>query len=202
MTVSIAIIVEGASEAALDQSLRRFLAARLPEGRPRIRFYPEDGRIPKGERLQRDVDRLLRRHDAVIALTDVYTGPSSREFESARHARASMRSWVGPEPRFHPHAAQYEFEAWLLPYWNVIQDRAGSKRQAPSANPESVNHDRPPSIRLGEVFRAGAKGRTYSKTRDATAILKDQDLTIAANACPELKSFLNTILTLSGGELL
>ncbi len=193
-------MVEGASEAALKEPLRRFLEVRLADRKPRLRFYPEDGRIPKQERLKRHVERLLREYDAVIALTDVYTGTNPRDFENASHARGDMHSWVGPEPRFHAHAAQYEFEAWLLPYWSAIQGLAGSKRQSPSATPETVNHDRPPSTHLRDVFRTGSKGRRYTKTRDAQAILRDQDLTIAALACPELKSFLNTILTLSGGE--
>ena len=38
------------------------------------------------------------------------------------------------------------------------------------------------------------------KTSDADRILRGEDLLVAANACPELKAFLNTILKLCGGE--
>ncbi len=107
-----------------------------------------------------------------------------------------MSEWVGHETRFHPHAAQHDFEAWLLPYWGRIQDLSGSTKKLPSQAPETVNHLRPPSVLLKEVFRTGNKGLGYVKTRDAPRILKGQDLLIAANVCPELKSFLNTILTL------
>jgi len=48
------------------------------------------------------------------------------------------------------------------------------------------------------VFRTGSKGKRYVKPRDAQANLRHQDLAIAANACPELKAFLNTILVLCG----
>jgi hypothetical protein len=107
-----------------------------------------------------------------------------------------MRGWVGPNPAFHPHAAQYEFEAWLLPFWSEIQRLAKSNRVAPGPLPEQVNHGNPPSHRIKEVFRTGGSGRAYVKWRDADRILQGKDLLIAAQACRELKAFLNTILTL------
>lgn len=113
-------------------------------------------------------------------------------------AKSKLRSWVGSEARFNPHVAQHDFEAWLLPFWSEIQSLAGSDRALPGPHPERVNHDRPPAHWLQEVFRTGSKGRAYVKTRDAARILRHQDLAIAAQACPELKAFLNTILALCG----
>jgi Domain of unknown function (DUF4276) len=155
-----------------------------------------------GEALKRDVDLLLKSYDEVIALTDVYTGSQPHDFQTASEARSKMRQWVGSEPHFHPHAAQYDFEAWLLPYWSRIMALAGSNRQPPSSNPEAVNHQKPPSRHLAEVFRIGHKKRTYSKIRVGAAILRGKDLAVSAAACIELKAFLNTILSLSGGTLL
>ncbi|HLO84959.1 MAG TPA: hypothetical protein VK203_08095 [Nostocaceae cyanobacterium] len=43
---------------------------------------------------------------------------------------------------------------------------------------------------------------SYSKTRDAKKILQGQDLMIAVNACPELKAFINTILSLGEADLI
>jgi len=63
-----------------------------------------------------------------------------------------------------------------------------------------VNHNRPPSYRIGEIFRIGTCPRDYSKPRDAGRILRGKDLAVAANKCPEMKAFLNTILTLSGAQ--
>ncbi|MDR3538604.1 MAG: DUF4276 family protein [Acetobacteraceae bacterium] len=201
MTVRIAVIVEGATEAGFKPALLRFLEGRLRSGQtPRLRFIPSDGRIPKGEALKRDVSLLLKRHDAVIALTDVYAGPPPHDFQTAAEAKMKMHGWVGAGPRFFPHAAQHDFEAWLLPYWPRIQRLAGSDRKPPPAAPETVNHERPPARLLAEIFRTGRNKRSYSKVRDGKEILKDQDLTVAAAACPELKAFLNTILSLSGGE--
>jgi hypothetical protein len=201
VTARIALIVEGPTESAFKPVLQQFLQQRLSGSMPALDFLPESGRIPTGEQLKRKVGLLLLSNDAVIALTDVYTGTVPHDFENATDAKLKMRTWVGDEPRFHPHAAQYEFEAWLFPYWPTIQRLSGSNRTSPSTNPESVNHNKPPAMHLAEVFRTGRK-RSYKKTRDAAAILRGQDLNVASAACPELRAFLNTILTLSGGSAL
>jgi hypothetical protein len=198
VTVRIAVIVEGDTEKAFEKTLRTYLNQSLLGRMPKLKFISEDGRIPTRDKLKRDVERLLARdHDAVIALTDVYTGSRPPEIVSAQDAKQKMRQWVGPEPRFYPHAAQYEFEAWLLPYWSRIQRLSGSDRNPPAEHPESVNHNRPPATHLSNVFRAGSKKRAYSKTRDGAAILRDQDLAVSAARCPELQALLDTILSLS-----
>ncbi len=202
MSTRIAILVEGATEKAFLPKLRDFLKTHLDQGSmPRLDVVPCDGRVPTGDKLRRMVEALLSGRnaaDAVIALTDVYTG--SRDFSTAQDAKDKMRAWVGNEPRFHPHVALHDFEAWLLPFWSDIQNLAGSNRTVPGTHPELVNHGNPPAHRLQEVFLSGTKGKAYVKPRDAARILRNRDLVVAANACPELKEFLNTILTLCGGS--
>jgi hypothetical protein len=203
MSVRIAILVEGGTEKAFFPILREFLATRLAGRMPNLDPLPCDGRIPKGNELSRRVKNLLRGSsaaDAVIALTDVYTG--SDDFQDASDAKAKMLDWVGEEPRFHPHVALHDFEAWLLPFWPTIQELSGSNHKAPAINPETVNHMNPPARILAEVFRTGTRGKRYVKPRDALRILRNKDLTVAAQVCPELKSFLDTILTLAGGSSL
>ncbi len=198
MSVRIAILVEGSTETILKQPLQNFLTPLLTNQMPKLIFLRQNGRIPKREDLKRHVTHLLNSHpcaDAVIALTDVYTG--GNDFQGAGDAKQKMREWVGKEPRFHPHVALYDFEAWLLPYWGDIQRLAGSNRASPNASPEHVNHGYPPARVLAEVFRTGTKGKVYSKIRDGSAILRDKDLNIAAQACPELRAFLNTIIAIS-----
>jgi hypothetical protein len=171
---------------------------------PKLDDVPYDGRIPIGSKLKRVVERLLndrkRPADAVIALTDVYTGSNPPDFTDAADARQKMREWVGEEQRFYPHAAQHDFEAWLLPFWDEIQELAGSNHAAPSGQPEKVNHQNPPAHRIKEVFRTGSRRKAYVKPRDAGRILRGKDLLVAAHACPELRAFLNTILTLCGAD--
>ena len=202
--MKIAVIVEGETEGAFFPHLRAFLETRLAGRMPKLDGLPYHGRIPTGDKLRRDVERLLNDRkspaDAVIALTDVYTGTTPRDFSDAAEAKAKMRQWVGDHRAFYPHAAQHDFEAWLLPYWSEIQRLAGHNQATPGASPETVDHTRPPAHRLQELFRAGNRGRSYVKPRDAARILRGQDLIVSANACPELKSFLNTVLTLCGAD--
>jgi hypothetical protein len=200
----IALIVEGETEMVFLPHLRKFLESRLEGKMPKLDPLPFDGRIPTREKLKRLVSNTLtsktRPADVVIAITDVYTGSQPPEFEDAADAKLKMRTWVGKEPRFHPHVAQHDFEAWLLPYWETIQKLAGSNRASPGLHPELVNHQNPPAARIKEVFRNGSRGRGYVKPRDADRILRGQDLLVSANKCPELKAMLNAILDLCGGE--
>jgi hypothetical protein len=111
-----------------------------------------------------------------------------------------MQEWVGDERRFHPHAAQHDFEAWLLPYWSHIQKLAGHNKTAPKGKPETVDHNNPPAFHIKEIFRIGGCRNDYVKTRDAGRILRDNDLSVAVSQCPELKAFANTIIELCGGK--
>jgi len=196
----IAILVEGRTEKAFKPYLLLHLQKQLAGNMPKLDFLPYDGRIPTGEKLKRVVENLLNNQklpaDAVIALTDVYTGSIPPDFPTAEVAKHKMREWVGPEERFYPRVALHDFEAWLLPYWGKIQRLAGSNRKAPGTSPEKVDHGNPPAYRLAEVFRTGSKKQGYIKTRDAGRILKDEDLSVAISACPELKAFVDAIVTL------
>jgi hypothetical protein len=198
--MKITVLVEGKTEQAFKPILQIFLGNHLGQNMPKLDFFPYDGRIPKGDELRRKVETSLRGKypsDHVIALTDVYTGTD--DFSDAEDAKKKMRGWVGKEIRFSPHVALYDFEAWLLPYWPVIQRLAGHNRSAPAPNPETVNHSKPPAYCIKEVFTVGTSSRHYSKVRDAKRILEGQDLGVAISKCAELRAFVNTIIRLSGG---
>jgi hypothetical protein len=148
--LKITILVEGRTELAFKVHLIEYLRNRLEGRMPRLDPFSYDGRIPTADKLQRTVETLLRTGtDEVIAWTDVYTG--TNDFLDAADAKKKMRDWVGSNEHFHPHGAQYDFEAWLLPYWSDIQKLAGHNRKAPSGPPESVNHQRPPSHHIREI---------------------------------------------------
>lgn len=197
----IATLVEGKTETAFMPSLRNFLTSRLQQ-MPELVPKPYHGRIPKKDKLRRVVENYLTidNYDAVIALTDVYTG--TNDFIDAADAKKQMRDWVGNNPKFYPHAAQHDFEAWLLPFWSTIQKLAKHNKSAPSGKPEQVNHNKPPSRHIKEIFELGKCRDSYVKPRDAKRILKGKNLMDAALVCPELKAFLNTILELCEGELI
>ncbi|MBE9184585.1 DUF4276 family protein [Microcoleus sp. LEGE 07076] len=194
--MKIAILVEGATEMAFRKKLREFLQSRLEQKMPRLDFKPQHGGIPKEAELKLIVENLLDNdgYDAVIALTDVYTG--KQDFKDANDAKDKMRRWVDKNPKFYPHTALHDFEAWLLPYWTTIQKLAKHNRSAPSGLPETVNHQNAPSDRIKEIFSSGQCRRDYNKVIDGVAILKDNDLMIAIQACPELKAFVNRIISL------
>lgn len=195
--MKITIICEGRTESVFKVHLKRFVDQCLGiKPKPKIDFFRCDGAIPSEDKLRRIVKTLLdTKSDAVIGLTDVYPGFPG----GAEDAKGKMRNWVGSEPRFFPHVALHDFEAWLLPYWDRIQELAGKSAQ-PLGEPEKVNHSRPPAHRLKSLFEAGKCRDSYSKPRDAARILRDADLMVSVKACPELKAFVNTILALSGGD--
>ena len=198
--MKIAILVEGATEMAFKKKLREFLQSRLEQRMPRLDFKPQHGGIPKEGKLRRIVENLLDNdgYDAVIALTDVYTG--KQDFQDANDAKDQMRRWVDNNPNFYPHTALHDFEAWLLPYWTTIKKLANHNLSAPSGSPETVNHQRPPSYWIKEIFRTGKCRKDYDKVSDGKAILKNNDLMIAIQACPELKAFVYRIISLCDEE--
>ncbi len=203
--MKISIIVEGRTEKAFLPHLRQFLKTRLTGDMPKLDVFPYDGRIPKEQKLRRVVENLMQGRnpaDHVIALTDVYTGTNPPDFIDAHDAKNKMIQWVGTDSRFHPHAAQYDFEAWLLPYWPTIQRLAKHNRAAPGGNPETVNHHNPPAYRIKEIFESGKCRDSYVKPRDAGRILRENDLSTAINECSELKAFINTILSICGGDVI
>jgi len=197
--MKIAILVEGATEMAFREKLREFLQSRLQK-MPKLRFIPQDGGIPKERDLKRLVENLLDNdgYDAVIALTDVYTG--KQHFKDANDAKEKMMTWVDNNPKFYPHTASHDFEAWLLPYWTTIQKLAKHNLSDPSGSPETVNHQKPPSYWIKEIFKTGKCRKDYDKVIDGMAILKKNDLMIAIQACPELKAFVNRIISLCDEE--
>ena len=153
--------------------------------------------------MKRVVENLLsnKKHpaDAVIALTDVYTGHNPPLFDDGADAKTKLKGWVGNNPKFYAHVAQHDFEAWLIPFWDKIKKIAQSNRSRPAANPETVNHGNPPAHRLKAVFESGKRKKSYSKTVDVGRILKNENLSVIASECAEFKAFVNRIIQLSGG---
>ncbi|HXM43620.1 MAG TPA: hypothetical protein VN924_20450 [Bryobacteraceae bacterium] len=102
--MKITVLVEGKTEQAFKPHLLEFLKRRLDRRMPNIDFFPCQGRIYKGEKLRRVVESLLRNgkapSDAVIALTDVYTGTD--DFVDAADAKRKMQTWVGNKRQVPP----------------------------------------------------------------------------------------------------
>jgi len=198
--LTIVLLVEGKTEVALRDALKSFMDARATqEGKLRVRLTtkPLDTSLLNPARVRDQIAMSVRDREVacVIGLLDVYP-----RFQSAHEAKAFLLRAAGEEPRFHAHAAQYEVEAWLLPFWDKICQKLRVQRQPPGGNPEEVDLQTPPSRHLSNLYRMAK--RTYDKPRDVLAVLHDKDLTVIANQCPEFKALLNTLLLCAGLSIL
>lgn len=194
--MSIVLIMEGATETALKAHIKQFLDRQAQrENKPKIRLIPRSEINLKPDKLRRRVALELKQPEvtAVVGLIDVFP-----KFESASVAKKYLIDAAGDNPRFYAHAAQFDVEAWLLPYWDFICKRVKVQQSSPGKNPELVNHQQPPAYRLTALYQRAKPPRKYVKTTEMFEILNGQDLLIAANLCPELKAFLNTLLALGG----
>lgn len=194
--MTLVLLVEGDTERALKEHLKLFLDQRaMLEHKPRVALTSRTYAALRPDKLRRQVQLLLAEPGitAVVGLIDVFP-----KFTHAAEAKAWLREAVQAEERFFAHAAQYDVEAWLLPYWRDICRRLKVEKPSPGVHPELVNGQKPPAYHLNELYRlAKPKARKYSKPIEMREILRNKDLTTAAAACPEFKLFLNTLLTLN-----
>jgi hypothetical protein len=194
--VTIVLLVEGETEMALKAVLKRFLDQRATEhGQPHVRLRTRKIKNMNRDSLGRQIrlESQARENTAVVGLLDVF--PRFEHANAAKSFLVEAARRAGVTRGFYAHAAQYDVEAWLLPYWDDICRRIGIRQGQPASNPEEVNGINPPAHRLRELYRRAK--RDYTKTTEMPILLADKDLTIAANACPEFKSLLNTLLDLS-----
>jgi hypothetical protein len=200
----IVLLVEGSTEKALTNKIKEFLDERaLVHRRSKVALRPKPLMSIREEELAKRIRLELQnpRVAAVVGLIDVF--PNFRSAEEAKQFLQRAAERAGVAERFDAHAAQYDVEAWLLPYWDDICRRIGVQQRRPGHNPELVDETNPPSYRLKELYqRAKNPARKYVKTIEMPEILKDKDLTVSANACPEFKSLLNTLLRAGGLPLL
>jgi len=199
----IVLLVEGSTEKALTNKIKEFLdECAQTHGHPKVALKPKPLMSTRTDELARRI--RLELHDprvmAVVGLIDVF--PNFRNAEEAKSYLRHAAEQVGGVDRFHAHAAQYDVEAWLLPYWDDICRRVGVKQRHPGKNPEGVDDTSPPSHHLMELYLRAKPPRKYRKALEMPAVLRGQDLTVSAKACPEFKSLLNTLLMLSDLPLL
>ena len=193
--MTIVLLVEGSTEKTLTDKLKEYLDQQAElAGRPRVALRAGKIKSTEPHALGQQIKLQLQTQNtaAVIGLIDVF--PHFSDAQAARTFLRQAAERAGVTQHFYPHAAQYDVEAWLLPYWDDICRRIAVRQGAPGGNPEMVDSIRPPSYRLKELYQRA--GRKYVKTLEMPAILKGKDLSVAAHACFELKSLLNTLLQL------
>lgn len=190
--MKIVVVCEGKTEEALRNGLRDFIQART-ETNPRMGL---EMRSFHGPVMREKLGAMVKNYDrdedvaGVVALTDVFP-----DFDNAKVAIDKLTSAAGDLPqriRFRAHAAQYDVEAWILPFWNEIAEKLGVKANRPGAKPEEVNNQTPPSFHLKDLFKKAK--RRYEKPLEAAKWLTADRLERAAKECPQLRSFLDTLL--------
>ena len=201
--MSIVLLVEGRTEGALTNKIKEFLDQRAhAHGHPKVALKPKPivntDEADLGRRIKLELQNA--RVIAVVGLIDVF--PNFKNAEAAKNFLRSAANKAGVVEGFYAHAAQYDVEAWLLPYWDDICRRLGVNQGRPGNDPEQVDDIKPPSYHLKGLYQRANPPRKYVKTTQMPAILKNKDLTISANACPEFKSLLNTLLKLNDLPLL
>ena len=195
--MTVVLLVEGATETALKNHIKRFLDQRAgQEGKPRLALRIKPFRTkPTEKELRKRLNLELRDNsvEAVVGLLDVYP-----DFDSARDAKEFMRNAVGNNSRS---LRTPPNTMWKLGLSHTGIVFAIDRRQkSPGNNPEHVNSMAPPSKRLEELYQIAK--RKYRKPLEMKAILERQDLSVAAHECRELKLLLNTLLRLGGLTLL
>lgn len=198
--MKIVVVCEGKTEQALKNGLRDFIQART-ETTPRMGL---EMRSLHGSVMRKKLATLVKNYDrdedvvGVVALTDVYP-----HFDSAKVAIDKLTSAAGDPPQritFRAHAAQYDVEAWILPFWKEMAEKLGVKAKPPGAKPEEVNNARPPSFHLKELFEKA--NRRYEKPLDAPKWLTAAGLDRAYKHCPQLEAFLDSLLEFAGAKRL
>lgn len=193
--MKIILLCEGDTEKVLKPALKRFMddhAADAGTDRVGLDIRPFKGN-PDCDQIRTRLELHAKKSDvlAVIALLDVYP-----HFKSAVEVKAFMRNCVKNSEfadRFHPHAAQYEFEAWLLPFWGDLCRRLKVDAKPPGADPEKVDDQKPPSHHLKDLYRK-ARSRGYEKVIEAGKILGRHRIEDAAKECLELSRLLDTLV--------
>jgi hypothetical protein len=201
--LTIILLVEGSTEKTLTDKIKEFLDERATaHGRSRVRLQTRKIKSTSPEALGRQIKLELqsRNTEAVVGLIDVFPQFQRANAAAAKRFLIEVAHQVGVTRGFYAHAAQYDVEAWLLPYWDDICRRIGAAQGRPGSDPEQVDGNKPPSYHLQDLYQS--VGRKYVKTTEMSAILKGKDLVVAANVCAELKSLLNTLLQLNGLPLL
>lgn len=192
--MKVVVVCEGRTERALKSAFRDVITRSIGHARVGIETRSMDGRLAK-RKFTTVVRNLLQKEDvrAVVALTDVY--PYYNDALSAKNALNGLVEDVPVSKEFRPHAAQFEVEAWLIPFWDEIASRLRVKAKRPGANPERVNTTKPPSQHIQDLYARAKK--KYDKVIDGQRWLTADRLERASAECPELREFLDTLVELS-----
>ena len=195
--MTIILLVGGSTEKTLTDKIKEFLDQRAAaHQRPRVRLQTRKIKSANPEALGRQIKLELQSHDteAVVGLIDVFPQFKQADATAAKRFLIEASHRAGVTRGFYAHAAQYDVEAWLLPYWDDVCRRIGVTQARPGSDPEQVDGIKPPFPSLTGTL--STRGTQIRQDDGNVGNSEGQDLAVAAHACVELRSLLNTLLQL------
>lgn len=132
----------------------------------------------------------------VFTLIDLYGFSQVKHDGTDDVDRKVMRTWewlksTVKTPRagdFHPYVSVHEAEALILAEGNALSMRLSASQISPDPNAETRNFLRPPSKRMGELFRTHKK-RGYHKIMDGTPLFQRMHFESVYRSCPYFRGF-------------
>ncbi len=197
MTVRVAVSVEGTTERAfVKEVLQPYLIQRS------IYLFPKpmNGNVSL-DTIRRDVVALLKNHDYVTTLCDLY-GFKGRNGKSAPDLEAEIAEKLGCPKKFIPYVQPHEFEALIF----AGPDEAGEVLSAPDL-PEKLrrilqDHDDQPE-RINDGYDTCPSRRLkrecprYNKVLHGHPILARIGLTRIREKCPRFGAWLTRLEALA-----
>jgi hypothetical protein len=116
--LTIVLLVEGSTEKTLTDQLKEYLDQRATlVGRPRVALRAVKIKSTEPHALGQQIRLQLQTQNTtdVVGLMDVF--PHFTDALAVKTFLRGVAECAGVTQHFYPHAAQYDVEAWLLPYW-------------------------------------------------------------------------------------
>ncbi|WP_437324388.1 DUF4276 family protein [Sorangium sp. So ce381] len=205
--MEIVLFVEGHTEKALPEFLKRWLDPRVPQpiGIKTVRF---DGWPNFYDEIAKKVELNLTGKTGAgvvgaVGVLDLYGPtiyPPDRTTVHERYAwfKKDIESKVR-NPRYRQHFAVHETEAWLLSSPSILPAEVRGALPGKCAQPETVNFDMPPAKLLDRLYREKLK-RGYKKVIDGTNLFRTLDPGVAYDKCPHLKLLLDDMLAMARSD--
>lgn len=204
--MKIVLFVEGHTEKALPEFLKRWLDPRLPQpiGIKPVRF---EGWRDFYDEISKKVELNLTGKagkDVVgaVGVLDLY-GPTiypvdkTTAHERYAWGKQHLEAKVS-HPRYRQHFAVHETEAWLLSSPSILPAEVRAALPGKCAKPETVNFDTPPAKLLDRLYRDRLR-RGYRKVIDGTNLFRALDPSVAYEKCSHLKLLLDDMLAMASG---
>ncbi len=200
----IVVLCEGDTE---ELAVRHFVARQLQvEGLASVALH----RVNLRGRLQ-DIGiktRLFLEEQqvaAVFTLIDLYgmDRVQHRSTDALDVKIERVRKWLraqvdrNPLPRFFPHLAVHETEAWILAEGSALARRLNDPGIRPDPDAELKDFQKPPCDRINELFLSRKHGDRYQKIRDGRPLFATMQFEPVYRSCGYFRRFYDDLKTVA-----